>query len=795
MGTKVESKTYLPAYFAMADSSVNSNGWLSYHEDSKPSGHGSDSFTIIATNGSPDYDKEMLKRTMLVHEATFRKQVYELHRLYKTQKDLMTQFQREECTGYPRSADTLQTRYYSSQATSVDVKRVWQVLPPISGHDTKQSSVNFAKGLEHGQNGSPLRNNNDRSTKKMLDLQLPADAYADDDDDDNDVEILEEKPVKIFPRSNGSVLGGIFKLNLGNSEGSSHMEKSWITGLHLPHVLAANVLNKTAEESCSMKMLDFLGVGTSTSQSHHYSSGRVNPNYLSLEDNMKEKCIDEACGSNFFGVNEEIMHSNSFSHKKDHQNASMSWFKHEQSGVNFSAGKYLPRCNALNQPIATPSSSNAAVKSLWQSSNTSYTANSHYGSADTSFAQNGFFNGFSMDSIRAPIATHHYRNQHSSKFPGEPQYQKHSPLHDVNLNDAPRDVTAIQEQGSENSPVGVSWLRNGPVDLMKSQVQPICANGHSQILAGSTAYSESSTRIIGFPMSAAAEKDSRFLSTRHIGTNIEPLTKCEADMEMQFQNKKDDANVSNLIDLNAVPSMDEPDIDVHQSEGATVPEEPDDPSKDSLAITAADTLLAMCKDVFQAGSPQADTLHWFSDLAIASKDNAVVCSSESDSEDDFEALTLQLQETKGYEHYTTPSTALDHKSNEDHGSAVASLLTKPRRGRARKRPQKKDFQKDILPVLASLSKHEVSEDLHALGRPTPSKRGGRNGSQSRGRRRTRSVSASVEEVEVSPPPVPPPPAPADLDADALGITGWGRTTRRCRRPRCPPTNNASLRLA
>lgn len=76
MGTKVEIKSYLPGYFAMADSSVNSNGnWLSYHEESKPSGHVSDSFTIITANGSPDYDKEMLKRTMLVHEATFRKQV------------------------------------------------------------------------------------------------------------------------------------------------------------------------------------------------------------------------------------------------------------------------------------------------------------------------------------------------------------------------------------------------------------------------------------------------------------------------------------------------------------------------------------------------------------------------------------------------------------------------------------------------------------------------------------------------------------------------------------------------
>lgn len=60
----------------MADSSVNSNGnALPYYKEKKPSVHFSDRFTITSSDGSVHYDKEMLKRTMLVHEATFRKQV------------------------------------------------------------------------------------------------------------------------------------------------------------------------------------------------------------------------------------------------------------------------------------------------------------------------------------------------------------------------------------------------------------------------------------------------------------------------------------------------------------------------------------------------------------------------------------------------------------------------------------------------------------------------------------------------------------------------------------------------
>jgi hypothetical protein len=54
----------------------------------------------------------------------------------------------------------------------------------------------------------------------------------------------------------------------------------------------------------------------------------------------------------------------------------------------------------------------------------------------------------------------------------------------------------------------------------------------------------------------------------------------------------------------------------------------------------------------------------------------------------------------------------------------------------------------------------------------------------------------VEEAEVSPLSAPPPPSlvSADLDADVPQITRWGRTTRRCRRPRCPQVNNASLHV-
>ena len=90
----------------------------------------------------------------------------------------------------------------------------------------------------------------------------------------------------------------------------------------------------------------------------------------------------------------------------------------------------------------------------------------------------------------------------------------------------------------------------------------------------------------------------------HMGKASTPTSNGDANMEMQFQNKKDGTSVRNLIDLNvALPFIDEMEIDAHLSEGDIVPQERDDSSNESLIVTAAKNLMAMHKDKFQAGSP------------------------------------------------------------------------------------------------------------------------------------------------------------------------------------------------
>ncbi|KAF8776707.1 hypothetical protein HU200_003436 [Digitaria exilis] len=777
----------------MADSSVNSNGnALPYYKEKKPSVHFSDRFTITSSDGSVHYDKEMLKRTMLVHEATFRKQVYELHRLYKTQKELMAQLQRKEFSCSPRYADALQPGSSASQVQLGEVKGVCQTATLISGHDLKQSSIDLINesSSQYSVSGAPLRHKNVRCQKKFLNLQLPADVYADDDDD---VEILEVRPLKSSPWAIGSVLGRNVNLNLEHSEGSSHMEKSWITDIQAHHSSPAHMLNKPVEES-SMKITDVFGVGIPAFQNQHYTSvSQGVDQFLSLEGKLKEKYVGKISGSRFFAANEDIRQSNSLRQKRNESNSSMAWYP--QNSMGSSMEHYPPSASTFNHLIFAPPSFNHAVNPSRQSNNTSYLTKSHYGAVETSITKHAHSSGILMDST--PTAPYH----HSPKIHEAPD-QKLPPLHrnlkDIDLNDAPVDTVATWEQQSDKSMVDISWLCKKPVSLMKSEVPSSNANGHSQTLPNPTFYSEQRTpmRVPCFPLSVASEKDSTCSPTVQYDLNIGSSIKSEADMELQPQRKEVGTDIRNLIDLNeALPIMDDPEMDACGS-GELVPREPNDPSSDSLAIKAAENLVAICNVVVQPASPQVDTLHWFADLAT-SKENTTL---DKDSDDDFEALTLKLQETKSNEYHSTPRATQEDNRHNGPCSAASLLIPKPQRGKGRGRRQRKDFHRDVLPCIASLQKNEVSEDLCALGRPkpvTPSKRGGRNGQQPRARRRVRrvAVAMAVEEAEVSPPPPSPSVAPADLDADALGVTRWGRTTRRCRRPRCPPANNASLRVA
>lgn len=78
MGAKVQTKNYLPlpVYYSMHDFMENpTSSWSSYCQDKRLSEHIFNTYIPRLVNGCSEQDKEMLKRTMLEHEAIFKKQV------------------------------------------------------------------------------------------------------------------------------------------------------------------------------------------------------------------------------------------------------------------------------------------------------------------------------------------------------------------------------------------------------------------------------------------------------------------------------------------------------------------------------------------------------------------------------------------------------------------------------------------------------------------------------------------------------------------------------------------------
>jgi hypothetical protein len=210
--------------------------------------------------------------------------------------------------------------------------------------------------------------------------------------------------------------------------------------------------------------------------------------------------------------------------------------------------------------------------------------------------------------------------------------------------------------------------------------------------------------------------------------------------------------------------------------------------EDAAATAAAEDILALSMDV--PATPD-NILQWFAELAVSridghAKQVEVGDSSDGDDLDSFESLTLKLEETKGVEFSSWPLTPAI--TNDEQTISPVNLLTKPKRSQQRKRRQKRDFQKDILPSMSSLCRPEIIEDIELLEGLVQMTGGSWESSLTR-RRRTRGKKSKKslpdpieEEVQISPPTKP---DGVGLEAEDRSMIGWGRTTRRCRRPRCP----------
>ncbi|KZV33302.1 hypothetical protein F511_05425 [Dorcoceras hygrometricum] len=140
----------------------------------------------------------------------------------------------------------------------------------------------------------------------------------------------------------------------------------------------------------------------------------------------------------------------------------------------------------------------------------------------------------------------------------------------------------------------------------------------------------------------------------------------------------------------------------------------------------------------------------------------------------FEFMTLKLEDTK--EHYSYRPIELNNTSDEE--------TKRSRKGLSSRWRQLKDFQKDILPGLVTLSRQEVTEDLKTFEGLQLKVEGRNSPINGRGRKRLRvlatsPVSRSVYSAIALQPTCP------KLGLEGGNILRWGIRTRRLPRQRCP----------
>ncbi|CAI9109771.1 OLC1v1009669C4 [Oldenlandia corymbosa var. corymbosa] len=158
-----------------------------------------------------------------------------------------------------------------------------------------------------------------------------------------------------------------------------------------------------------------------------------------------------------------------------------------------------------------------------------------------------------------------------------------------------------------------------------------------------------------------------------------------------------------------------------------------------------------------------------------------------DGMDEFEYMTLKLEDVKVDDCFPKYSVPL-LENQEDEETKVTTLSRRPRRGQRGR--QRKDFQRDVLPSLISLSKLEVTEDIQTFEellkssgltwQSSLSRRG--NAKTSRGRRRSGATSSTqVKETVCS--PLEDKPVSREVQAEDKTLVGWGKRTRRLPRQR------------
>ncbi|XP_029129275.1 uncharacterized protein LOC109808321 [Cajanus cajan] len=825
MSANMRCNGYFPEYYSTGDNVFGAEGstWISSNGNGECK---NDRYQIgslpLSTCHLLGYNKELLKQTILKHEAIFRDQIHELHRIYQKQRELMDEIKRIELHKHslrletPSSSSSL---YYS------------QSLPWL----TSQSSVINAEG-----NQLPLASVQERSRqlcpthasaptsikeslkdpklsvstfrkvgKKLLDLQLPADEYIDSEGESCENErVIKEPPLSTYTlngiskvvystdvKQYGTIFNGFSDLNLpfkleeetgvkSDDFGASIHHRNYTfhdmpgrmtLGSHsFPNDVIQNLKRKQNLESCSDSPLPnqgekhgLLPIGSSAGKNDSNLDSLAKFNDIESVSKKLKQVNNCPC---FHSMHQIVPRPRTEDPAGTHDPTTGAWLEPSYTSCTCAPGQLVSEPDMKSSGIS-PSM-------LWKSSTSgpnldgqNYLLNSSFCSrsnpVDLLSISTDDLNSF--DNRGSSSAGHEFRKcVKDSEYVGTTK--------NINLNIMPAgfsDTTAAafqsiriarEEDKLQDSrlpwhkakvPKGKPNEENQTSTHIDSSLMNPCKSGcvHSDLNFCKVVKSDlCRDKILAFDLNGKPQASKVFqsLSKNHWIEEIKKVSNvnspCDSDPDTGKQAPagildlnscmNEDENMLIDIDLQAPASPENKECspprgesDENQLEMPLQLAGKEDPeAQEEQAKTAAEALFsiseAVANNVTTCPSSESfvsSSLHWFAGIV-----STVVDHSESvvkmdfnctikDLEDFlpadfdyFEFMSLNLPDTKDLDYCYKSS-----DQNEQEGGSTSP--TQPRKCRANRRRRGNNFQSEILPSLASLSRYEVTEDLQTIG--------------------------------------------------------------------------------
>ncbi|KAL3636211.1 hypothetical protein CASFOL_020758 [Castilleja foliolosa] len=835
MGTKIHSKSYLPAgFYSMRDlnDDSSSSSFPFFYGDkmgtNRPYYNGFVPRSLV--DGYPGHDKDTVKQKMLEHEAVFKNQVCELHRLYRIQRDMMEDARRKDINKTRASMEPASSSSFHGSKLPLDEARKWHMSgfplfnsnygrTSISGVEIVNSPMSCVQPGQLPFPNGPISKDNEglrpsKVRKTLFDLQLPADDYID---------IQETKISKEYKESD---LSG-YALNCNLNSGPESSLNLFLGGRGLkgsPIGLADLNESVRVEEAMGPSSVGFLG-----RRENGFSLNSSFESKVNTRGPLSRVCDTGSTRSNF-----------SFA-TQVHPVQDM-WRDGPRNGLEPSdRNRYQPN-NHRSEPISSQtagsypfvSSSSFATSwahsvSSWANPTSSFAHNAT--KLETSLKPlNGFCHGSASGSkdVQAHLPSvgsdflscsrsenNNVASNRSTNHGSGISSKGPKPAIDINLNEiVPEDhLSALPwlkpkpvqdscqpEISKVNKILGIPIFErrapeNGPSTSASFNCRPeeknVVTNKRNKGLIDINVACEPDEQIIVKESIPEKENNPRK------GAVIIDLNSCISDCEdpqspgPNYEQKTASVKITLEIDLE-VPVVCETDDD----DDIQVQNKDEKINDVEVLRNAAETMIAISS--WGPPGPQIDTNE--ASLAEVLLDLVEARSSE-EVLDEFEAMTLKLTETKEEDYMPKPFVL--EKTEEENGPKGSS--TRARRGQSRRGRQRRDFQRDILPGLTTLSRHEMTEDLQtfdglmrATGHSWNSGLTRRSGSGRRRKRATgtvvvQNVGCAVAAIEKSPVCAASLLKQLNNHIEDRSLTGWGKT-RRTRRQRCPAGNISAIVL-